>query len=272
MSLLSLFHHDFVLRSFLAGMLIATIAPSIGLFLVVRRYSFLADTLSHVSLAGVTIGSVLGINPLLCALACSLGTAFSLEILGKQRRSFEESGLILFLSGGLALSAVLLSFSKGNALSLSALLFGSIATVSQSDLFVMSGLAGIILLFLTLLFPRLFAIALSSELALVSGMNTRLIHTIFLCLTSLTIVLSLPMVGALLLSALMVIPVLTALRFGTNFKHTLFLSVGFSLGATVIGLLLSLLFELSSGGSIVLTSIVLFLFAHFFLSFSPFRK
>src|SRR5437773_1934532 len=133
MSLFSLFQYDFMLRAFAAGIITALIAPSIGTFLVTRRYSLLADTLSDVSLARVAIGYLTRMQPIVTAIAASVLAALAVDHLRSRRTVFGESALALFLSGSLALAAVLLTAAAGLNVNLGSILFGSIATVEQSD-------------------------------------------------------------------------------------------------------------------------------------------
>src|SRR3989338_6904281 len=122
----NLFQYSFMVRGFEAGLVIALIAPLIGVFLVLRRYALMADTLSHVSLAGVAIGLLLGVNPLLTALVASGVSAVALEKLRARKRVYGDAALSLFLSGSLALATVLLSLAHGFNTSLFTYLFGSI--------------------------------------------------------------------------------------------------------------------------------------------------
>ena len=128
--MLEIFQYDFMIRAFVAGVTIALLAPMIGMFLVVRRYSYLADTLAHVSLVGVALGVLTGINPIITAMGVAIAASLGIENLRENKRLFGESILALFLSGSLALAVVLMSLSKGFQGDLFSYLFGSITTVS----------------------------------------------------------------------------------------------------------------------------------------------
>ena len=256
--MVSIFAYDFMLRAFAAGIITAVIAPTIGLFLVTRRYSFLADTLAHVSLAGVAVGYLTQFNPLLTSIIASIGAALWAEQLRASKRVFGEASLALFLSGGLALAAVLLSVSKGTGVSLSSILFGSITTVTGDDVLLITCLGIVVLLIVLFLRRRLFCIALDEDLAASGGIPVRLLNTILLILAAVTVSLCMRTVGVLLVGALMVIPVISAMQLQQSFKRTLLLSIAFSLLAVLIGLTVSFYAGLSSGGTIVLTAIVIF--------------
>ena len=143
--MLDLFHYSFMVRGFEAGIIIAVIAPLIGIFLVLRRYSLIADTLAHVSLAGVAIGLFLKINPLLTAIASAVVSSIVIERLRISKRIFGESALSIFLSGSLALAIVLISLAHGFSVDLFSYLFGSITTVKQIDVYIIAALGVLVI-------------------------------------------------------------------------------------------------------------------------------
>ena len=256
--MLSIFEYDFMVRAFAAGVVTAVIAPVIGMFLVTRRYSFMADTLAHVSLAGVGAGLLLGTEPIFASMAASVAAALAVEQLRMRRRILGDSILALFLSGGLAVAVLLLSLSRGRGANLSSLLFGSVVTVSALDVAVVAVLGLLVLLVVTMLYRGLFAVAFDEQLAEVGGLPTGMLNRVFVVLAAVTVALTMRVVGILLVGALMVIPVITAMQYGKGFRATMALSVLFSLFAVVSGLLASFLLNLASGGTIVLVAILLF--------------
>jgi zinc transport system permease protein len=261
LSLLSIFEYDFMLRAFTAGIITAVIAPMVGIFLVTRRYSFMADTLAHVSLAGVAVGFLTGLQPIVTAMVASALTALSVEHLRSNKRVLGESALALFLSGGLALAAVLLSAAKGISVNLGSILFGSIATVNDSDIMIIAGLGVLVIFTVVVLYKELVDISFDEELAATGGLSTRLINQIFVVLAAVTVSLSMRIVGVLLIGALMIIPVLAAMQFEKSFRRTLFIAIAVSLFSVIAGLFVAYYAGLSSGGTIVLISIAVFLLA-----------
>lgn len=257
--MLDIFQYDFMVRAFEAGITIGIIAPIIGMFLVVRRYSLMADTLAHVSFAGVAIGLLLQINPIFAAIGLSVVASFGIESLRNSRRIFGESVLALFLSGSLAIAVVILSLSNGFNANLFSYLFGSISTVTQTDLWVTLGLGIVVFLSICLLYKELFFASFDSELAEASGLPVKKLNTMVVVLAAVSIALSIRIVGVLLIGALMVIPVISAMQYGRGFRTTLLFSVFFSLLAVILGLFASYYFALASGGAIVLTALVIFL-------------
>ncbi len=259
--MLEIFQYDFMVRAFIAGLILSILAPMIGIFLVVRGYSYLADTLAHVSLVGVALGVLLGINPVLSALGVSVLASLGIENLRENKRIFGESILALFLSGSLALAVVLMSFSRGFQGDLVSYLFGSITTVSFFDVLLIAGIAFVMLFFIFTFYKKLFLVTFHEELAFAEGISTKVFNTFLIVSGAVVVSLSLRIVGTLLIGALMVIPVVTALQWNLSFKKTFFLSLIFSFASTFLGLFLSFYLNLSSGGTIVLTALAAFLFS-----------
>ena len=258
-TMLDIFQYDFMVRAFEAGIAIGIAAPLVGMFLVVRRYSLMADTLAHVSLAGVATGLLLAINPIFSAIGLSLVAASGIESLRNSKRIFGESVLALFLSGSLAIAVVILSIAKGFNANLFSYLFGSISTVSPADLWITGVLAVVVFLDVFLLYKELFFVSFDEELAAASGLPVRRLNLAMVMLAALTVSLSIRIVGVLLIGALMVIPVISAMQYGKGFRTTLILSVIFSLISVVVGLFASYYLDLASGGAIVLVALVIFI-------------
>lgn len=251
--------YDFMIRAFIAGIIIAITAPVVGTFLVVRRFSLVADTLAHVSLVGVALGILFNVNPFLAAIFISLVAVVGIEKLRVTRRVFEESILALVLSGSLALAVVLLSLARGVNVNLVSYLFGSITTVSVEDITAIGLLGVVVIAVVTLLYKEFFLVSFDEDLAEAQGLPVARLNLILISLVALTVSLSLRVVGALLTGALMVIPVMTAMQWAKSFKQTVFLSVFFSLIAVIVGLFSSYYLDIASGGTIVLIALIFFL-------------
>lgn len=261
---LSIFHYEFMILAFIAGIMTAIMAPAMGIFLVTRRYSFMADALAHVSLAGVAVGFLTGTQPIVTAMIVAAITAVWVEEIRRKQGVLGESALSMFLSGGLALAAVLLSASRGININLHSILFGSIATVNRTDVDIILSLGAIVILIIGLLYRELSCIAFDEELAETGGVRTRLLNHIFVILTAVTVSICMRIVGILLIGALMVIPVTTAMQIGTSFRRTLGIAIFLSLFSVVAGLFIAYYVGLSSGGTIVLLSMGLFFLANIY--------
>jgi zinc transport system permease protein len=258
MNLLSIFQYTFMLRAFEAGILVAIIAPIIGIFLVLRRLSLIADTLAHVSLSGIALGLLLHIHPLAGAFIMSIFASLILEPLLKIQGLAGDSILSLLLSGSLGLAVLLLGVAHGFSVDLFTYLFGSLLTVTQTDVYIITALSLGTIALVYLIHRPLLAITFDEESARVVGIPTRRITTIFLVVAALTITAAIPVVGILLISALLVIPVLTALLFRQGFVKTLVLAEIISVTATVVGIIISYYANLPTGGTIVAALVSLF--------------
>lgn len=254
-----IFQFDFMIRAFVAGLTIAFVAPMIGIFLVVRRYSLMADTLAHVSLAGVAIGLLAKINPLTTGIIAPVVSAICIEKLRSVKKISGESLLALFLSGSLAIAIVLLSLAKGFNANLFSFLFGSISTVAPGDLYLIVGLGILVLTTILAFYKELFSVSFDEELAKASGIRTQAFNLILTILAAVTVALAMRVVGVLLIGALMVIPVIAAMQFGWSFRQTLLLAIAFSFLSVFLGLFLSFYLDLASGGTIVVIALIIFL-------------
>ncbi len=255
----SLFQYGFAVRALEAGIIVALVAPLIGIFLVLRRYSLIADTFSHVSLAGLAVGFLFGWNPMLTALGATVLASFGIERLRMSKRVYGESALAIFLSGSLALAVVLVSVGKGINANLFNYLFGSIVTVTPTDVAVIALLAGVVAGAVALFYKELVFISFDEESAAVSGIGTGIINTVLIILAAFTVSLAIPIVGVLLISALMIIPVACALQMKKSFARTIFYAEMISLCSVVGGIALSFALNLSTGGVIVLIMIAFFI-------------
>lgn len=255
---INIFQYSFITRGIEAGLIIAIIAPLIGIFLVLRRYSLIADTLSHVSLAGVAIGLLMKIDPIITAIIAAVGSSIIIEKLRGSKKVFGESALAIFLSGSLAVALILISFAHGFSVDLFNYLFGSIVTVKQSDVYIILILGIVIIISLVLFYKEFVYVTFDEESAEVSGLPVKFINFLLIILASLTVALSIPIVGVLLISALIVIPALSALQFKRNFKQTILIAEAISIFSVLSGIFISFYLNLSTGGTIVLINILIF--------------
>lgn len=258
MNPLDLFQYGFVVRGFEAGTIVALIAPLIGTFLVLRRYSLIADTLAHVSLAGVALAFLLNISPIITALGVTLVASIGIERLRYSKRVYGESALALFLSGSLALATILLSVGNGFNSNLFNYLFGSIVTVTQTDVYIILILAAVVVTVLAAIYKELVFVTFDEESARVAGIPVRLINVILILLAACTISLAIPILGALLIGALIVVPVVAALQLRKSFAATLLIAEVISLFSVVAGMYISFYLDLSTGGTIVLIMLGIF--------------
>jgi len=253
--------YGFMHRAFAAGAVTALICPAIGVFLVPRRLSLIADTLAHVALAGVALGLFLGISPVLGALVVTLGGAVGMERLRSRGALQGDAALAVFLSGGFALAVVLISLAQGFNADLFAILFGSILTVSPTDVWLITALGALVVATIGTFYKQLLAITLNEDLARTSGVPVGALNLVLTILTALTTVVAMRMVGVLLVSAMIVIPTLTGFALGRSFRKATAIAIGMALLSVVLGLIAAYYFRLAAGGAVVLTALLLFALA-----------
>lgn len=256
---MSVLDYAFMQHALLAGFICAIVCPAAGLFITLRRLSLLADALSHICLAGVAAGLLAGFSPLLSAALFATGGAVGLELLREKYRHHAELAIAIMLSAGMAVGAILLSQGQGLNANVLSYFFGSIITISAGDLKLMLLFCLPLLFLIYFLWDELFFITFDEENARLSGLPVRALNITFTSLTALTIAAAIRLVGILLVSSLMVLPVATAMQVSGSFRQTFALSVLFAQAAVLAGLLFSFYFNLAPGGSIILCSIGLLL-------------
>lgn len=257
---------DFLRYTFLTGLLIGIVAPLLGAFLVVRRLSLLADALSHVTLGGIAFGLFLDkqfialtLNPIYSGMGFSVIGAVLIEKLRSIYTGYQELGIPIVLSGGVGLSVIFISLANGFNTDLFNYLFGSVSAVSKNDFFMILGISIFIIIMITLFYKELVTLSFDEEHATVSGIHATRIHFLFIVLTALVIAVSIQIVGVLLVSALMTLPVAAAMRVASSFKQLILFSIIFAEVAVIGGLISGYYFSIPPGGTIVMMSIIILL-------------
>lgn len=263
----ALFTYEFLQNAFFSGLIIGVIAPMLGLFIVVRRLALIADALSHVSLAGIAGSLYLsqqvlffaGLNPIYLGMAAAVGGSLLIERLRRVYRNFEELAIPIILSAGIGFGAIFISLAKGFGADLVGYLFGSVSAVSRQDLLVVSILAVAVFAFIYLFYKELFALSFDADYSQASGIKGRWIQMFFMVLTALVIGASMRIVGILLVSSLMTLPVAAAIQVAKSFKSAMILSILFGEVSVVTGLFAAYHLDIAPGGTIVVTAIVILL-------------
>jgi zinc transport system permease protein len=250
--------YGFMHRAFVAGAVTALVCPAIGVFLIPRRLSLIADSLAHVALAGVALGLLAGFSPVLGALLVTVLGAVGIERLRSRGALQGDASLAVFLSGGFAVAVVIIGLAGGFNTDLFAILFGSILTVTPTDVWLILALGAVVAITIRVFFAQLFAITLSEDLARTSGVPVTALNLMLTLLTALTIVVAMRMVGVLLVSAMIVIPALTGFAVGRSFRSALAVAIASALLAVVAGLIAAFYLRLAAGGAIVLTTLLFF--------------
>ena len=257
---------DFLRNTFLTGLLIGIIAPLLGAFLVVRRLSLLADSLSHVTLAGIAFGLFMEkqfvvpfFNPLYSGMGFSVIGAILIEKLRSVYSAYQEIGIPIILSGGVGLSVIFIALANGFNNDLFNYLFGSVSAVSKTDLYTILAISIFIIMMVFLFYKELLALSFDEEHATVSGLHSKRIHFLFIVLTALVIAASIRIVGVLLVSALMTLPVASAMRVASSFKQLIFYAIIFAEVSVIVGLISGYYLSIPPGGTIVFIAIIILL-------------
>jgi zinc transport system permease protein len=252
---------EFMRLAFAAGAVVGVLAPTVGFFLVQREMSLIGDGIGHVAFAGVALGYVIGVSPVWTALVAAVIGAIGIEYLRSQRRAAGDQALAIVFYTGIAGGVVLISAAGALNANLFSYLFGSILTVTRSDLAVIAtlGLASLGLIGVTL--RSLIAVSLDEEGARVAGLPVPVLNGVVSMLAALTIGVSMRIVGILLIAALMVVPVIAAQRVAWSLRSTMGISILVGLCSVVVGLTISYYADLPPGGTIVLTCTGVFLAA-----------
>jgi zinc transport system permease protein len=254
----------FMQKALFVGVIVSLTSGLVSVFIVLRNMSFIGAGISHATFGGVAIGFFTGINPTVTALLYAVAVALGIELVGRKGKISEDVSIGIFFVSSMALGIVLVSLSRGYNVDLFGYLFGNILAITEGEvllsLFVAILVVGVMMLFL----KEIFLTTFNEEIARVSGIHVRAINILFLLVLSVSIVISIKIVGIILISALLVIPGATAQLFAKNLYIMIAISCGVALLSTVLGLLISYEFDIAPGGSIVLTATTLFLISLFF--------
>jgi len=248
----------FMQNAIISGIAISLICSTVGLFLVLRKYSLFGDALAHSAFGGVALGLFLGVYPLWAAYVVSILSALGLT---KIRQKFDISGdaiIAILLSSGIAIGIVLISLSGGFSIDIFSFLFGSILLVSTENVIMVLGMSAVIFIILITGYKKFMYITFSEEQAQVSGIPVQKLNYLLIAIAGITVVTSMQLVGVLLVSALFVIPNVTAMMFKRSFKQTIILSMSFSVFSTVAGIMISYPLDIAPSGMVVLLAITLF--------------
>ena len=249
--------YTFMHRALISGIAIAILCSVIGLFLVLRRYSLFGDAIAHSSFGGIALGLLAGVYPLWTAYGVSIISALIITKIKDRYNISGDASIAVLLSSGIAAGLVIISFSGGFTIDIFSFLFGSILLVSVNDTILILALTGVILIVILLLYRQILYSTFNEEQAKVSGVPVEKINYLIIFMAGLTVVTSIQLVGVLLISALFVIPNVTAIMYGRGFKQTVIISMSFSVFSVVVGILISYIFDITPAGTIVLLSIAI---------------
>ena len=247
--------YGFMQKALIAGIAVGLICSFMGTFLVLRRYSLFGDGIAHVAFGGISVGLFLGVFPLWTAFIVSIFGGIGLQKLRQSTKISGDAAVAVVLVSGLAVGVILVSSSGGFSVDLFSLLFGSILLISNEDTIMILAISSGIIATLVVLQKQFLHLTFNEEQAKLVGLRTTLLNYAFVILASITVVTSMRLVGILLISALIVIPNITAMMFGKGFKKTVCISMGISVISVIGGILLSYFLNLAPSGTIVIITV-----------------
>lgn len=265
----SFLEYDFMQYALIAGVIISLVCPLLWVFLIVRRYTLISDTLSHTSLTGVILWLISGYNPLLTTLGYSLVSSFIIEKFRLTKKLSGDMVLALFLAINMAFIAIALSINSRVMLNIGSYLFWSISLVRQEDIWVLFWVFIVVVGTFLFLRKQLMITTYDEEASKVSGIKTEKVNMIFMLLVGMTIAVSFPIVGVLLLSSLLILPVIAASQIARSFKGTLIIAEILSVFSVVVGIISSYYTDISASG--IITFILVWSFFMLFI-IGSFRK
>ncbi|MEN3006767.1 MAG: metal ABC transporter permease [Candidatus Methanosuratincola petrocarbonis] len=258
-TIFDLLGYQFFQYALLGGSLAAFACGWIGLFLVLRREAMIVDGVAHTAFGGIALGIFLGIDPILSALAVSVLAVLGISYMRGKGLAHSDSATAVMLALGFSTGLIVISLAGGFSVDLFTYLFGSILTISQQDLVLVSVLGAVVLVFLTLFYKEILAITFDAESAKMMGIPVSTISMIFNLIVALTIILSIRIIGIILVVALIVLPALAALQLRLSFRRTVISTVLIGIMSTVLGVLVSAFYNVATSGIIVFTMVAVYL-------------
>lgn len=253
-----IFSLSFMVRALVVGVLVALCSALLGVSLVLKRYSMIGDGLSHVGFGALAAAAAMNAAPLKVAIPVVVITAFLLLRVNENGKLKGDSAIALVSASALALGVLIVSVSASN-IDLNSYMFGSIYAVSQSDMYLSIALsAGILILYL-LFYNKIFAVTFDENFARATGAHASVYNMVMACLTAVTIVIGMRLVGSLLISSLILFPPLTAMRVYKTFRRVVVLSAVLGVACVTAGILLSFLLDVPASACIVLVNLAAYL-------------
>lgn len=257
-TIIELFSYDFFTHAFWASFFAAISCGIIGTYIVSRRIVFVSGGITHASFGGIGIGYFLGWNPLVGAAIFAVLSGWGIQLFTQKGKIREDSSIAIWWSLGMAIGIIFVYLSPGYAPNLMSYLFGSVLTVSMTELWLMGALSLVLILFFALFYRLVLYVAFDEEFAKTTGLPVNLINYLLISFIAITIVLNIRVVGIILILSLLTLPQATANLFTKDFKKMMVLSVLFAFIGSLSGLLFSFYVDIPSGASIIFTLVLIF--------------
>lgn len=258
MALLDFLSYGFIQRAYLAGSFIAVLCAILGLFLVLRKLSLIGDGLSHVSFGAIALGLFLGFYPFYVAIPLVIVASYLVLKLTEKAKIYGDAAIGIVSAVGIAGGVLLASLSNGFNVDLFSYLFGNILAISSQEVFLSVGLSVVILLVIIFLYNDLFSTTFDEQFARITGINTNRINVALMFLTAITVVLAVKVVGIMLVSAMLILPAVTALQISKGFKAAMITAAIIAVFSVLAGITISFYADLPAGATVVIVNFLLF--------------
>lgn len=256
--LTELLSYAFVVRALIVGVLVSLCAALLGVSLVLKRYSMIGDGLSHVGFGALALAMALNLSPLEVAIPVVAVAAFVLLRISENSRIKGDAAIALISSSALAIGVIIISYTSGMNADTSNYMFGSILAMSESDVLLSVAVSVVVILLYVLFYNKIFAVTFDESFTRATGTNAGRYNTLIALLTALTIVVGMRMMGALLISSLIIFPALTSMRLFKTFKQVVISSAILSVCCFIVGIILSFIFSFPTGASVVVINLLMF--------------
>ena len=259
MDLIQMFSYPFMQRALIAGVLVSLCAALLGVSLVLKRYSMIGDGLSHVSFGALAIAVALGFTPLYFSIPVVILAAFLLLRVADNPRWNSDAAIAVMSASSLAIGIIVISRTTGMTTDVDNYMFGSVLAMSKADVALSVVLCAAVLVLFILFYHKLFAVTFDESFSRATGLKVERYNTLLAILTALTIVLGMRMMGAMLISSLVIFPALTAMRLFKSFRSVVLCSAVTSVTCFCAGLTASFVLSTPVGASVVAANLGLFL-------------
>lgn len=263
-----LFSYSFIIRAFIAGGLISLCAALLGVILILKRYSMIGDGLSHVGFGSMAIAMALNFAPLAVSIPVCVLAAFLLLRVSSNSNIKGDAAIALISSSSLAIGILVTSLTSGLNTDVTSFMFGSILAISKTDLIISIILSVIVISLFVIFYNKIFLVTFDENFAKATGINTSLYNSLISVLTALTVVVGMRLMGAMMISSLIVFPALSAMRIFKNFKKVIIFALLISVFCFAIGIVFSFALSTPAGASIVVANLICFLICFLIGKFS----
>lgn len=266
-----IFSLDFMMKAFVVGILISLCSSLLGVSLVLKRYAMIGDGLSHVGFGALTVAAAMNVTPLYVSIPVVIVTAFLLLRISESGKLKGDSAIALVSSSALALGVLIVSVS-GTNVNINSYLFGSIYAVSNQDMYLSIILSVVVIALYFVFYNKIFAVTFDENFARATGANASLYNVVTACLTAVTVVIGMRLVGSLLISSLIIFPPLTSMRVFKTFKKVIISSAAIGVFCVVVGIILSFLLDVPASACIVIINLAAYILFYVIGSAKSWKK